>query len=101
MRFGQLETLYRVRCGKCRAHTLSGFDADGRREAGITLKRNGWGMTRAFGWVCQKCNLDMIGVEAVVVHLPTFFLSPSPCKHEHLNMDGICHACGADCRGIG
>lgn len=22
------------------------------------------------------------------------------CKHEHLDMDGICHACGADRRGI-
>lgn len=21
------------------------------------------------------------------------------CKHERLNMDGICHSCGADCRG--
>lgn len=25
--------------------------------------------------------------------------SPPPCQHEHLDMDGICHACGADCRG--
>ena len=24
---------------------------------------------------------------------------PEPCRHEHLNMEGICHGCGADCRG--
>lgn len=24
-----------------------------------------------------------------------------PCKHDGLNMEGICHTCGADCRGIG
>lgn len=24
----------------------------------------------------------------------------APCKHDHLNMDGICHACGEDKRGI-
>ncbi len=23
------------------------------------------------------------------------------CKHERLNEDGYCRACGADCRGIG
>ena len=23
-----------------------------------------------------------------------------PCKHDHLDMDGICHACGEDRRGI-
>jgi len=23
------------------------------------------------------------------------------CQHEHLDMDGICHQCGKDCRGIG
>jgi len=22
------------------------------------------------------------------------------CKHQHLDMDGICHTCGKDCRGI-
>jgi hypothetical protein len=25
----------------------------------------------------------------------------TPCNHEHLDMDGICHTCGADKRGIG
>jgi hypothetical protein len=25
----------------------------------------------------------------------------TPCTHDHLDMDGTCHACGADCRGIG
>lgn len=24
----------------------------------------------------------------------------APCVHEHLDFDGICRACGADCRGI-
>ena len=23
-----------------------------------------------------------------------------PCKHLHLNSDGICFSCGKDCRGI-
>ena len=23
------------------------------------------------------------------------------CKHEHLDIDGLCHRCGADCRGVG
>lgn len=23
----------------------------------------------------------------------------APCRHEHLDMDGICHRCGTDCRG--
>jgi hypothetical protein len=26
--------------------------------------------------------------------------SASSCKHDHLNMDGICHNCGEDRRGI-
>jgi hypothetical protein len=27
--------------------------------------------------------------------------SPLPqCPHDHLDMDGFCHACGEDCRGI-
>lgn len=25
---------------------------------------------------------------------------PSPCPHDRLNEDGICRACGQDCRGI-
>lgn len=29
------------------------------------------------------------------------YLERISCQHDHLNMDGICHRCGKDCRGIG
>jgi hypothetical protein len=27
-------------------------------------------------------------------------IANQPCRHSHLDMDGICRSCGADCRGI-
>jgi hypothetical protein len=44
------------------------------------------------------CESNVISVEAydeeVAARTPA-------CKHERLDMDGLCHACGKDCRGAG
>lgn len=39
--------------------------------------------------------------EQVVTDCEKIIATSEHCQHEHLDMDGICHQCGKDCRGIG
>jgi hypothetical protein len=50
----------------CKAHTINGIgvEARTRAEASAILRREGWARTRAWGWICPKC--DKFGSDGVV-----------------------------------
>lgn len=47
---------------------------------------------------CIKCSKPQCQCIELSMGIPPEAYQEA-CKHEHLNMDGIRHSCGADCRG--
>jgi hypothetical protein len=58
---GQLIPFFQVKCGMCKALTITGIAdaasevAHTREEAGKALQSRGWERTRAWGWICSSC----------------------------------------------
>jgi hypothetical protein len=58
---GTLIPNFSVRCGMCTRHTINGISsgvagmAGTKKQAARALKRHGWAFTRAWGWICPKC----------------------------------------------
>jgi hypothetical protein len=54
----------------------------------------------ALGAAIETLERSRKELETVILDLEAQDVPKPSCKHEHLNMDGICRACGQDCRGI-
>ncbi len=67
-----LYAVFGVECGMCKSHAIEGIGtgdkyrhrATTRVEAHEALRREGWARTRAWGWICPKC--DKFGSDGVV-----------------------------------
>ena len=65
---GQLQPSFSVQCGMCKRHTVQNI-ADSTTGSAITktqakqiLERAKWAYTRAWGWICPRCNEFCAGV---------------------------------------
>ena len=59
---GQLRPSFSIECGMCKRHSINGIadqitgSAKTKTEAKQILERAKWAFTRAWGWICPKCN---------------------------------------------
>jgi hypothetical protein len=61
---GQLVPSYIITCGMCNISKLDSVPAQTRRQAGDLLRKEMWASTRAWGWICPRC--DQFGSPGVV-----------------------------------
>ena len=95
---GSLGTMFRVECGMCQRHSINGV-ADGidylartKRVAGRILRRQGWGLSAVWGWICPKC--VRVGCASRQPDFEPRTLKPVPVETKSPASPG-----GAPCRG--
>jgi hypothetical protein len=61
---GQLEPTFNIECGMCKRHRIEtitdsrgGGSAQTKTAARQILESLRWTRTRAWGWICPRCNL--------------------------------------------
>jgi hypothetical protein len=59
LKHGRIVPSFAVSCGKCRRAHEEAIGARTRAEASRDLKRAGWALTRAWGYICPECDGDL------------------------------------------
>lgn len=66
---------------------------------GFTLFLFGFGKDKGVFYISNANREDMVKtIKAWLAKQDSHAATAVTCKHEHLDMEGYCHKCGADCR---
>lgn len=64
-RWGRMQASYSVACGKCKQAYEACLGARTKTEAATIAKNSGWVFTRAWGWVCEECEVPAAATKAL------------------------------------